>query len=77
MIGYLDRRRLSRRRSASRGRGAGAAILDAPLGHYAAEGLTTCAVDYEGFNAEAAVFWPRWFTSVAYSLLRVPETLGS
>jgi GNAT superfamily N-acetyltransferase len=57
----------------ARGRGAGTALLDAGLRHYAAVGTTSCAVDFEAFNPEAAAFWPRHFTTVCMSLMRVPE----
>ena len=60
-------------RPGARRRGAGTALLDAALRHYAAAGATSCAVDFEAFNPEAAVFWPRHFTTVCISLIRVPE----
>jgi GNAT superfamily N-acetyltransferase len=60
-------------RPAHRGRGAATAILDAASHHYAEEGLTYSAVDFETFNPEAAAFWMRHFTPVCYSLMRVPE----
>lgn len=56
-----------------RGRRAAAALLNAALRHYAGRGFTCCAVDFESFNPEAAVFWPKYFEPVAYSLARVPE----
>ena len=56
-----------------RGRGAATGILDAALTHYAAEGLASCAVDFETFNPEATAFWPRYFTPVCSSLMRIPE----
>jgi GNAT superfamily N-acetyltransferase len=61
-------------RASHRGRGAATAILDAALHHYAAEGLSSCAVDFEAFNPEAAAFWMRHFTPVCSSLIRVPES---
>jgi ribosomal protein S18 acetylase RimI-like enzyme len=61
-------------RPAYRGRSAAAALLDAALRHYAGRGFTCCAVDFESFNPEAAVFWMRYFEPVAFSLTRVPET---
>lgn len=61
-------------RPAYRGRRAAAALLDAALRHYAGRGFTCCAVDFESFNPEAAVFWMRYFEPVAFSLTRVPET---
>jgi GNAT superfamily N-acetyltransferase len=60
-------------RPAYRGRGAAAAILDAALRRYAAQGFTCCTLDFEAFNPEAASFWMRYFTPVSYGLLRVPE----
>lgn len=60
-------------RPAYRGRRAAAALLDAALRHYAGRGFTCCAVDFESFNPEAAVFWPKYFEPVAFSLARVPE----
>ena len=45
------------------------------LRHYAGEGVTTCAVDFEAFNPEATAFWLRHFTPVCFSLMRVPEAL--
>jgi GNAT superfamily N-acetyltransferase len=56
-----------------RGRQAAPAILDAALHHYAAQGFTRCAVDFESFNPEAATFWLKYFKPVCYSLTRVPE----
>ncbi len=61
-------------RPACRGRGAAAGMLDAALRNYAGRGLTSCAVDFESFNPEAAAFWPRYFEPVCLSLMRVPET---
>jgi GNAT superfamily N-acetyltransferase len=62
-------------RSGHRRRGAATAILDAALRHYRAAGFDTCAVDFEAFNPEAAMFWMRWFTATCFSLMRVPEAL--
>ncbi len=56
-----------------RGRHAATAILDAGLRHYAAQGVPVCAVNFESFNPEAASFWPRYFTPVCLSLMRMPE----
>ncbi len=56
-----------------RGRHAAAATLDAGLRHYAALGFPACAVNFESFNPEAAGFWPRYFTPVCLSLMRMPE----
>jgi GNAT superfamily N-acetyltransferase len=60
-----------------RGRGVGKALLDAALHEYAGRGFTRCAVDFESFNPEAAVFWMRYFTPVCLSVMRVPETVGA
>jgi GNAT superfamily N-acetyltransferase len=60
-----------------RGRGAGKALLDAALREYAGRGFTRCAVDFESFNPEAAVFWMKYFTPVCLSVMRVPETAGA
>lgn len=59
--------------TAYRGRKAAAALLDAALRDYGPRGFTCCAVDFESFNPEAAVFWPKYFELVAFSLARVPE----
>lgn len=64
-------------RPAYRGQGVAPALLDAALHAYAAQGMTTCAVNFESFNPEAAAFWPRYFTPVCLSLLRVPEWVAS
>jgi GNAT superfamily N-acetyltransferase len=61
-------------RPESRGRGAATAMLDAAIRYYAAEGLASCAVDFEAFNPEATAFWLRHFTPVCHSLMRVPES---
>lgn len=60
---------------AYRGRGASSAMLDAALHHHAELGVTCCAVDFEAFNPDAAVFWLRHFQPVCLSLMRIPETL--
>jgi GNAT superfamily N-acetyltransferase len=62
-------------RPSHRGRGVATGILDAALRHYASEGISVCAVDFEAFNPEATKFWLRHFTPVCYSLTRVPEAL--
>jgi hypothetical protein len=49
-------------------------MLDAAIRYYAAEGLASCAVDFEAFNPEATAFWLRHFTPVCHSLMRVPES---
>lgn len=56
-----------------RGCGIAPALLDAALSHYSALGFGRCAVDFESFNPQAAGFWPRYFTPVCYSVIRVPE----
>ena len=61
----------------ARGRGAATAMLDAAFRHYAAAGVTSCAVDFEAFNPEAAAFWLRHFVPVCTSLMRVPEWLSA
>lgn len=58
---------------AYRGRGAGAALLDAALRHYAAQGYARLSVDFESFNPTAVSFWMRYFTPVCTSVFRVPE----
>jgi GNAT superfamily N-acetyltransferase len=63
-------------RPAYRGRRAAAALLDAALRDYAGQGAERCAVDFESFNPEAAVFWMKYFEPVCLSVLRVPESLG-
>lgn len=50
------------------------AMLDAALRDYAGQGFTCCAVNFESFNPEAALFWPRYFDAVCLSLTRIPET---
>lgn len=60
-------------RPAYRGRNAAAGLLDAGLRDYAGQGFTSCAVDFESFNPEAAAFWPRHFQPVCFSLMRAPE----
>ena len=62
-------------RPACRRRGAATAMLDAGIRQSAADGVTSCAVDFEGFNPEATAFWLRHFSPVCISLMRVPETL--
>jgi hypothetical protein len=53
-----------------------AAARWAALGDYGGRGFTRCAVDFESFNPEAAVFWMKYFTPVCLSVMRVPETAG-
>lgn len=61
-------------RPAYRGRRLTPAMLDAALRDYAGQGFTCCAVNFESFNPEAALFWPRYFDPVCLSLTRIPET---
>jgi GNAT superfamily N-acetyltransferase len=58
-----------------RGQRALPAMLDAALRDYAGQGFTCCAVNFESFNPEAAVFWPRYFDPVCLSVTRIPESL--
>ncbi|HWQ45703.1 MAG TPA: GNAT family N-acetyltransferase, partial [Longilinea sp.] len=53
-----------------------ATLLDAGLAEFAAKGYKHCCVDYEAINPEASAFWPRYFTPVCYSLLRIPESIS-
>jgi hypothetical protein len=57
-----------------RGRRLTPAMLAAALRDYAGQGFTCCAVNFESFNPEAALFWPRYFDPVCFSLTRIPET---
>ena len=57
-----------------RGQKAAPALLEAALQEYAKLELQVCGVNFESFNPEAAAFWPRYFTLVCHSLMRVPET---
>lgn len=52
-----------------------ATLLDAGLAEFSAKGYKNCCVDYEAINPEASAFWPRYFSPVCYSLLRIPESL--
>ncbi len=61
-------------RPAYRGQRLTPAMLDAALRDYADQGFTCCAVNFESFNPEAALFWPRYFDPVCLSLTRIPET---
>ena len=61
-------------RPAYRGQRLAPAMLDAALRDYEDQGFTCCAVNFESFNPEAALFWPRYFDPVCYSLTRIPET---
>jgi ribosomal protein S18 acetylase RimI-like enzyme len=60
-------------RPAYRGQKLAPAMLDAGLRDYQAMGVKYCAVNFESFNPEAAVFWMKYFEPVCFSLLRVPE----
>jgi GNAT superfamily N-acetyltransferase len=60
-------------RKAHRGLGLAPAMISAAIGDYHAQGYARCAVDFESVNPEAASFWPKYFTPVCYSLMRVPE----
>jgi GNAT superfamily N-acetyltransferase len=67
-------------RPAYRGMGIAPALLEAARCYYAAQrdphgspAFTCLAVDFESINPEAAAFWPRYFTPVVYSVIRVPE----
>ena len=61
-------------RPAYRGQRLTPAMLAAALHDYAGQGFTCCALNFESFNPEAALFWPRYFDPVCYSLTRIPET---
>ncbi len=60
-------------RPSCRGRGAAPAVFDAILRHYAAQGFTRCAVDFESINPEASRLWMKYVTPVCYSVFRTPE----
>jgi GNAT superfamily N-acetyltransferase len=60
-------------RKTHRGLGLAPAMISAAMADYHAQGYTRCAVDFESYNPEAAAFWPKYFTPVCYSLMRVPE----
>jgi len=53
-----------------RGEGVASTLLDAALAWARAAGYVRCSVDHESANVEAARFWRRHFTPVAYSLTR-------
>jgi len=59
-----------------RGQKVAAALLNAALQDYRMRGLKYCAVNFESYNPEAAVFWMKYFQPVCYSLMRVPEVSG-
>jgi GNAT superfamily N-acetyltransferase len=63
-----------------RGLGLAPALVETARAHYAAlrdpagrPAFELYAVDFESINPEAAAFWPKYFTPVTYSLVRVPE----
>jgi ribosomal protein S18 acetylase RimI-like enzyme len=58
-----------------RGHGAGTAMLAAAVDDYRHQGFERMAVDYETINPEALAFWPRFFTPVAISHVRMPERM--
>lgn len=60
-------------RPAYRGRKAAAALLAVALEDARARGFRRMSVDFESFNPEAAAFWPRYFTPVCFSVMRIPE----
>ncbi len=64
-------------RPAYRGRGLTSALLEAALAFFSSQGLHCCSVDFESFNPEAAAFWMRYFEPACFSLVRVPEKIGS
>jgi GNAT superfamily N-acetyltransferase len=53
-----------------RGEGVASALLDAALAWARTSGYARCGVDHESANVDAARFWRRHFTPVAYSLTR-------
>jgi predicted N-acetyltransferase YhbS len=62
-------------RPAYRGRHVAANLLSAGINAYRQLGFASCAVDFESINPEAANFWPRYFSPVCHSLLRIPENI--
>lgn len=54
----------------ARGQGVATALLNRCLEWARARGCERCAVDYETMNMLAARFWPKWFQTVCYSLIR-------
>lgn len=63
-------------RAASRRHGAGSALLDRGLADLAERGVSLCRCEFETFNADAASFWPRYFTEVTHSVIRYPEHIA-
>ena len=61
----------------TRGNGVATALLNRSLEWARAEGYERCAVDFEPMNSLAARFWPKYFRTVCYSLMRrVDERIG-
>lgn len=60
-------------RPAYRGRKIAPGLLAAAIEDARARGFARMSVDFESFNPEAAAFWPRYFTPVCYSVMRIPE----
>jgi len=60
-------------RPAYRGRKLAPALLAAAIDDARAAGFRRMSVDFESFNPEAAAFWPRYFTPVCFSVMRIPE----
>lgn len=56
-----------------RGQGVASLLVNQALAWAQAQGAARCAVDFEATNVLAARFWMRWFTPVAYSLIRFVE----
>ena len=54
----------------ARGQGVATALLNRCLEWARARGCERCAVDYETMNMLATRFWPKWFETVCYSLIR-------
>ena len=54
----------------ARGQGVATALLNCCLEWARARGCERCAVDYETMNMLATRFWPKWFQTVCYSLIR-------
>ena len=54
----------------ARGQGVATALLNRCLEWARDRGCERCAVDYETMNMLAIRFWPKWFQTVCYSLIR-------
>jgi GNAT superfamily N-acetyltransferase len=64
-------------REGTRGAGVATALLNRSLEWARTEGYERCAVDFEPMNSLAARFWPKYFRTVCYSLMRrVDERIG-